>query len=403
MTKYSKNKPFLAMNKYIQDFIRNNSRSVLSDCTIPQNKAASEIIRGLFTAATPVLRHLAQSETKTAKKQAEKYSHHLGNIDLREKIESFSLKKVKDEVNEDTVIAYDLTDINKEFSRKMKKISRVFDGSRRNIANGFLLHGVGANGMLLKLQAHEHETKTLNQIRFDIIDQLAKNFEHKGIWAFDRGNDGKLFFQDLRQELKVQFIARLRINRTVVFKETGAIEKLEDLAIGQHQVFILDEHGKVNTENEYLLVVSNHLNGRPPIRLLCHLKNKYSSKQIVNMYLERWGIENIFKRAKQKFNLEKIRVLNYQKFVNLIALIQFTINLCTMSFIAIHKFTNSIISGVLIYYKKFIKNKSLSTNLDSFVSFLQNSLKPLVLRPKRTNSIQISIFSTRQLQKLGSF
>src|SRR3989339_720640 len=279
------------MYKYIQDYVRNNSRTILSDCTVPQKKAISEIIRGLFTAGTPVLRHLVQSESKTAKKQAEKYSHHLGNIDLREKVDEFSLRRVKDEIKDDTIIAYDLTDINKECSEKMEKLSVVFDGSKRKPANGFLLHGMGVNGILLKLQVHENDIHTLNEIRMNIIMKYAESFDHRGIWAFDRGNDGKIFFRDLRQKAKAQFIARLRVKRTVVMKETGAMENLKDVPEGQHRVFILDEHGKVDTEYEYLLVVSKHLKDKPPIRLLCHLKQEYPTQQIVNMYLERWGID----------------------------------------------------------------------------------------------------------------
>lgn len=391
------------MYKYIQDYIRNNSRSVLSDCTLPQKKAVSEIIRGLFTAGTPVLCHLVQSETKTVKKQAEKYSYHLGNIELRGKVDEFSLRRVVGEIKDDTVIAYDLTDINKECSKKMEKLSAVFDGSKREVTEGYLLHGVGVNGVLLKLQAHEGDTETLNETRYKIIEGLAESFQRRGIWAFDRGNDGKLFFKDLRQKLKVQFIARLRVNRHVVMKETGAIEKLENVPEGQHTVFILDEHGKVDTDYAYTLVVSKHLPMKPPIRLLCHLKEQYSTAQIVNMYLERWGLENVFKRAKQKFNLEKIRVLSYQKFVNLVSLIQFAINVCTITFIAVQKYTNSIISGVLFHYRKFIHQKSLTSNLDSFVSFLQNSLKPLILRPRKPRLTQISLLSRRQLEKLGCF
>jgi len=60
------------MTKYIQDTIRNNLRCVVADLTRPQEKAVQEIVRGLFTAGTPVLRHLAQDATKTAKKQGEK-------------------------------------------------------------------------------------------------------------------------------------------------------------------------------------------------------------------------------------------------------------------------------------------------------------------------------------------
>ncbi len=73
------------MYKYIQDSIRNNSRLVLKDLSLPQKKAVSELIRGLFTAGTPILRHLAQNKEISAKKQGDKYSYHLGNVDLKKK------------------------------------------------------------------------------------------------------------------------------------------------------------------------------------------------------------------------------------------------------------------------------------------------------------------------------
>lgn len=392
------------MYKYIQDFIRNNSRCLLSDCTLPQKKAISEIIRGLFTAGTPVLRHLVQSEMKTAKKQAEKYSNHLGHVNLREKVEDFALKKARAEVKANTIIAYDLTDINKECSKKMEKLSRVFDGSRRETTDGFLLHGVGVNGLLLKLESHDQERLTLNTVRKEAVKKISEAFGGKGIWAFDRGNDGKMFFKDLRQELKVQFVARLRVNRHVVMKQTGALFMLEEIPMGQHAVYLLNEHNnQVDTQNEYLLVISKHLEGKRPIMLLCNLKDTYSSEQIVSMYLERWGIENTFKRAKQKFNLEKIRVLSHKKFVNLIALIQFAINVCTITFFAVQKFTHSLISGALYCYQKFMKRSSLTVNMDSFISFLQASLKPLILRSPIPIFTQQSLLSRRQLEKLGSF
>jgi len=204
------------MNKYIQDTIRNNSRSVLSGMTRPQKKAISEVIRGLFTAGTPVLRHLAQNENKTAKKQGEKYARHLECVDLKEKIEESALKKVKQEIKRNTIIAYDTTDINKECAKKMEKISRVFDGSKRKVTNGYMLHGVGANSLLLKLGVHDGEQHTTNQIRRKIITKFNHKFKNKGIWVFDRGNDDKAFFKFLRHILKVQFIARLRANRQVV-------------------------------------------------------------------------------------------------------------------------------------------------------------------------------------------
>lgn len=401
---YTNNLTPFGMNKYIQDFIRNNSRCLFQGLTKPQTKAITEVIRGFFTAATPVLRHLAQNPEKTTKKQAEKYAHHLKNTNLLEKVEEFSLRKVKNEVRKNTIIAYDLTDINKEFSKKMAKIAEVFDGSRRKVTNGFLLHGVGVHGILLKLGVHNGSKYTINQIRRRIVEKLSKEFKGLGIWVFDRGNDDKAFFKFLRHTLKVQFIARLKANRLLCLKKTGAIINLKDLGPGRYTVYLMNKYNtKVDMRHTYTLIIQKHLKNKKPIRLLAYLKESFSSEQIVNMYLERWGIENMFKRAKQGFSLEKIRVLDHQKFVNLIALVQFAVNLCTISFIAIQKLTHSLISGVLIYYKKFLHLKSLSFNLTSFISFLQFSLKPYIYRPQKPPLEQLSLLSRRGLEKLGSF
>ena len=355
-------------------------------------------MRGVFVENTPILRHLAQDNTKTAKKQGEKYSYHLGNISLKERTEEFSLNRVKDEVKRNTIIAYDLTDLSKESSEKIPYLSRVFDGSERRVTNGFVLHGVGVNNILLKLEMHDGKRYTQNQIRRRIVEQYAREFGRKGIWVFDRGNDDKSFFKFLRRTAHMQFIARLRENRRVVIKETGALLKVKDMPPGKYSVYLLNTHDtKVDRRFIYTLVIRKHLEGKEPIRLLCYLKDEYSTDQIVGMYLQRWGIENLFKRAKHKFNLEKIRVLNHQKFVNLICLIQFAINLSAITFINMQKLTHSLISGVYFCYQAFLKQKSLTFNIDSFITFLKNVLKPLVPRPERSPPNQLNLLSIRSL------
>lgn len=391
------------MNKYIQDSIRNNSRSVLNGLTKPQQKALSEVIRGLFTAGEPVLRHLAQDENKTAKKQGEKYSHHPGNVVLREKVENLALRRTKQDTRKTTIIAYDLTDINKECARKMEKLTKVWDGSRGKSSPGYALHGVGINNLLIKLQVHDANSHTTNQIRRQIVTKLAEFLGYEGIWVFDRGNDDKAFFKFLRHIIKVQFIVRVKANRQVVVKKTGALEKAEDLRPGRYSVYLMDRNNnKMDTRYEYILIINDHLKEKEPIRLLCSLKSSHSQKQIVTMYLERWGVENLFKRIKQKFNLEKIRVLNHQKFVNLVALIQLAVLVSTITFLRIQQATQSLITGVLLLYKKFIRLKNPGQNLDSFITFMQCSLKPLNPRIKPPPD-QLNLFSRRQLEKPGSF
>lgn len=392
------------MSKYIQDCIRNNSRSIIGALTKPQQKALNEIIRGLFNAGTPILRHLAQDKNKSAKKQAEKYSYHLGNVEIKNNVDDFALNKAKKTIEQTTIIAYDLTDISKENSKKMEKISTVFDGSKRKPTEGFTIHGVGINNILVKLEIHDSQSKTLNQTRLKIIHEISKKLDNQGIWIFDRGNDDKQFFKDLRQNPKVDFIARLKENRLVVVEETGVITKVKNLEEGKYKICLLNKtNTNVDPKEKYTLVISNHLKNKAPIRLLSNLDfEQYSIKELVTMYLQRWGIENGFKRIKTKFELEKIRLLNYEKCVNLIALIQLAVILSTITFLTIQQETNFLITGVLLMYKRFLKIKHLTFNNDSFISFLRDALKPLIHRKWHPQN-QISLFSRRQLEKLGSF
>lgn len=370
------------MSKYITDSIRNHSRSIIKNLTRPQQKAVSQIIRGLFVKNTPILRHLVQDESKLTKKQAEKFSYHLGNINLEEIIDKFALNKALKSIKKKTVIAYDLTDIAKEHSEKIEKISRVFDGSMRKIQNGFLLHGVGINNLLVKLELHDGSENTLNQIREKIVEEISTKLNKKGIWVFDRGNDDKQFFKFLRQEAKVEFIARLKLNRKVLIKGTGVQIQVKDLKPEKYRVYLMNRHNtKVETNHEYLLVIQNHLEGKEPIRLISSLKyERYSKNQIVQMYLERWGVENLYRRIKTKFQLEKIRVLSHQKFVNLIALIQFAAVLSSLMFEEMQQKTTMWTTGILALYRSFLRQRTLTKNIDSFISFIKNTLIGLIQR-----------------------
>lgn len=380
------------MSKYITDTVKNNLKSIIKACSSPQKKAIEEVVRGLLKEGTPILRHLAQDMEKTAKKQAEKYSFHLSNVKLTRSIEKLALRYAKTEIKTHTIIAYDLSDISKESAKKMEKIKRVFDGSKRKVCNGYTFHGVGINHMLIKAEIHDGTKTFLPQIRKKIVMEINEKLGKKGVWVFDRGNDDKQFFKLLRSDLKVNFIARLKENRQVVLKKTGDIIQVKNLKQGQYDVYLMNRNNnKVDTENLYRLVIQNHLEDKEPIRLLTTLRKKRFSKvQIVTMYLERWGIESGFKRIKGKFGLEKIRVLKHQVFLNILALTLFSLLISTVIFQKIQKMNHEFIAEVLLMYKRFIRIKSLSFNLDSFISFIQSVLPKLVFR-NHDPTIQITL------------
>jgi hypothetical protein len=393
------------MNKYIHDAIKNNLRCIVRDLTRPQEKAVHEIVRGLFTAGEPILRHLAQDERKSFKKQGEKYSYHLGNISLDTKVEDLGMRKISKTVSQKTIIAYDMTDIAKGSSRKLEKLARIRDGSTNTITNGFMLHGVGINNVLVRLQMHDGEEHTINQIRKKIVEEISKQVDRQGIWVFDRGNDDKKFYHDLRHILKVQFICRVKENRHVVIKETGEYLSIRDVPNSKHQIYLMDKQNRrVEIENEYTLVISKRKEDNEPIRLISNIPaDEYSENEFVDMYMERWGVENLFKRVKDKFLLEKIRVLSYKKFVNLVALVQLAVIVSTITFYKVQKTTTPRIIGVLMTYKLFIKKRTLSFCVDSFITYMKSSLDPLITRIQKPPDFQLSLLSKRQLGKLGSF
>jgi hypothetical protein len=391
------------MQKYIQDSLRNNLRPIISSLSLPQQRAVTEMVRGLFTAQRPILRAMAQYQDISVKKQADKYTHHLGNINIKQSVDDLALRKARKQLTKDTIIAYDLTDIEKEDAKKMEGLHGTWDGSKKKPSQGYMVHGVGMNSLLLKLQAHEADEKTLPQVRAEIMAELIPKLDGKGIWVYDRGNDSNQLLYDLRQYEDVRFILRIKENRRVVMKKSGVIINVQDLLPGVYEVYLFDRHGKkVDQEIGIItLVIHKHLEHKEPIRLVTNLQwKRYGVENIVAMYLDRWGIENTFKRAKTKFNLEDIRVLSWQKFVNLISMIQFALLVCSTTFLGIQKSTNQLIIGVIMLYHRFLKQRCLTSNLDSFITYLQFSLKTFQQRPKKLPSVQVSLFTRDELSFL---
>ena len=388
------------MEKYITDAIHNSLRTITHGMTRPQQKTIAEVVRGLFTAGEPILTHLAQNPDITAKKQAEKYSYHLGNVALTQRVEDLALRKIASTMRRNTVIAYDCTDINKDEAEEMENMGGIWDGSEGRGGQGYELHGIGVNGMLLSLRVHDSDVKTHPQTRFETMERISTVLGKKGIWVLDRGNDSLMFYHDLRHTLNVRFIARAKDNRKVVLVKTGERVSITDLPEGRHTVHLMGEKQNMIDRDVYLLVVRRLKDHHQPLRLLAQLDgNEFSDMQIVMMYLERWGIENIFRSSKVCFGLEAIRVLKFRKLCNLVALVHLVLVLSVSLFRMIQKSTYTLVVALLQIYRNFLQKMSLSLTHDSFVRFLRQSLPPLIHREKPP-PIQARLFPPRIMLSL---
>lgn len=403
------------MNKYIADFIRNNTNSLCNSagCTKPQREAIRDMVSGLFQKGTPVLRQLGSRKTSNAKKESERFGNHLENVDVVDAVNDRALRKAASVLEGDDVIAYDLTDISKPCSKGadpetgagMQWVKECFDGSKRKGGFGSALHGVGAGELLLRLRVHDTEKEFLPQVRKSILDEIVGRMGARGIWAFDRGNDDKKFFRYLNEKEidgktgMIKFIVRLKKNRDIILKDTGEVMKLEEMRCGRYEVYILDDHGKIDTNNTYLLIIRKHCKKyKNPIRILCSLNLKhFSGKTLVKKYLDRWGVENSFKRIKSLYELEGIRIIKKKRFVNLVALIQFVSVLSAKLYEKTQKTTSFLASTMKAVYTKYLKKESLTPNPHSFGTFLRTIIpqkyrsKPLGGKRPR-DSLQITLF-----------
>lgn len=175
---------------------------------------------------------------------------------------------------------------------------------------------------------------------------------------------------------------------------------MKDLPEGRYAVHLLGEKPNIVDPDVYLLIIHKHLEEKEPIRLLTNLQwEEFSDRQIVTMYLKRWGIENIFRSAKVCFGLEKIRVRSFQKLCNLVAMVQLVLVLSSHLFRTIQKSTYTLVVALLHVYRLFLMKRPLTLNYDSFVRFLRQALPPLIRR-ERPPPIQLRLFSPPTLLSL---
>lgn len=377
------------MNKYIADTIRNNTNSLCDSagCTKPQREAVRDIVRGLLEKGVPVLRQLGDRKTSDAKKESERFGKHLEKIDIADAVNGHAVRKAAAGIGDDDVIAYDLTDavaehskgVNPATGRGMEWTGKCFDGSKRESSCGTGIHGVGVNGILLRLRIHDADREFLPQVRKDILGDIIGKIGSRGIWAFDRGNDDGKLVRDLNGKKvngkaeRIRFIVRLKKNRDIIRKDTGEVLKLEEMGCGRYEVCLRDDRGRVDAKNTYLLVIRKHCKKyETPIRILCSRNlQRFSGKALVKKYLERWGVENSFKRIKSLYGLEDIRVMKRKRYVSLVALIQFVSVLSAKLHAKTEKAACFLSSGMQAVYRQYLKRESLTENPHSFGMFLR--------------------------------
>jgi len=254
------------------------------------------------------------------KKTENRLSRQINDADLTEFIGRKLTEEAKYWIKDETVLALDLSDISKEYSKKQEFLALVRDGSQKGkIRKGYWTLGIlGADprgdrvvplyGELYSQRADDFQSE--NKQILAAIDLVREVIGKKGIWTLDRGADRGIIFKGLLVR-RLRFTIRLRGDRDLILIDKkgkegrkgssltlakscpcrrkvklnickeGEIPKTKDLYLGSRTV-------KLPFSNTHLTLVVVKGYGKNPLMLLTNVEEAEDDPlSILEIYLTR--------------------------------------------------------------------------------------------------------------------
>lgn len=293
------------------------------------------------------------------------------------------LEEVKKNIEqENAIVLFDDSDINKEYSRKLEDLDRVMDASSQDkrIVNGY--HVCEAT-ILTKNQKQpmsiyskiysckSADFKSMNTYTLESIKAAENIIGENFTGVFDRGYDDNKIFKYMSKN-KHKFVVRLDDERTLLFK--GKKRSVEEVAksrkgkISYKALFNDNEEYELMVSYtkatlpcnkcEYTLVIVYGLSEEHPMKLLTNIdiKAKEDIIKVVRLYLSRWRIEEYFRGKKQEYDFENMRVRTLKSMNNLNMML--TIHLGHIAILA-DQMNTKLLTIKILYASKSLKNKSI--------------------------------------------
>jgi len=329
------------LDKTCQRFVRESIYGILSQ----ESVMLTEIGRSL-NSAVPL------------KKIEERFCRQLAKPQIQQALHNQIARHASSRITEDSLLILDLSDVKKNYAKKMEYLAKVRDGSseKGEIVNGYWTINVIASHVnsehlipvyhgLYSQNAPGFESE--NDEILDAIDHISHYASNRGVWVIDRGGDRDTLVLPMLRK-KRQFIVRLVGARHLISgnRTASALTLAHECSCPYSEMIIKVKHGKeqryrisygyvqVRLPDKqkvplYMLVVKGL--GEKPMMLLTTLslnRNRRVLRNILQSYIKRWSIEETIRYLKQSYDFENIRVLTYVRLKNLAALL-----LCALYFI----------------------------------------------------------------------
>ncbi len=317
---------------------------------VKAQRFVGEMVYGIQASESVMLTEVARTleEDISIKKTQERLSRNLQRPQLEETVQENLLRMAEGHVGENTLLIIDPSDLSKKYAKKMEYLATVRDGSAHDFALGYwMLHIIGTevdskNMVPLYHRLWSAEAPDFTSENDEIlrgIDAVAKHVGQRGLWVMDRGGDRINLFGPILDR-GYRFLFRLVGNRHLIFNKktllaqeivracpcpfAKTVTRMEE---GKEKVYSLRfGFRKVRLPNRpeplYLLLI--HGFGATPLMLLTNeplTRNFKRLWRMVRAYLKRWSIEETIRYVKTCYDLENVRVLNYQGLQNLMPLV----------------------------------------------------------------------------------
>lgn len=291
----------------------------------------------------------ALEEPIAIKKTEERLSRNLRHEGLADQLSSTVAQEAGKHIGKNTLIVVDPTDIRKLYARKMPCLDCIRDGSKGELGNGYWACAAVAcqSGGRRIVPLHLRLWSTLapgfkseNDEIFQTIETIRVGAKKRGIYVIDRGGDRMALFNHFMDN-ELRFIVRLIGNRNLLWRnrpvlaeklaakcrmryaetitrETDEGEKIYQIEYGVMNVRLPDR-----PKDELRMVVIKGFGAKPMMILTncATTDSRESLWQVVEGYLSRWRVEDAIRYIKQAYRLEDIRLLDYERLRNMLAVL----------------------------------------------------------------------------------
>ena len=335
----------------IKSQITHFARRISTDFKRPMKRFMVQMLYGIQASKDVKLSNVARSlnEEIALIKTENRLSRHMGEEELTESINEQLIEEGAKRIQEDTVIALDISDIDKPYAKKMEHLALVRDGStgEKRSSGYWLISVLGADvegedltplsGELYSQKAEGFRSE--NRQILDTVDRVKGGIGTRGIWAIDRGGDRSILLRGLVGR-ELRFVVRLVGQRDLMLRdgrkqkalriawrcqcpERREVTVQRDGQKSKKMISVGQVSVKLPFRDEPLSLVVVKGFGESPLMLLTNLElKKVGVIRILEIYLTRWKCEESYRFIKQAYNLEDVRVMSYRALRNMVVLVQ---------------------------------------------------------------------------------